>query len=573
MIGGLRASLPARELILPEAMAGLSGGIASVPDGMASAILVGVNPVLGLYASFTGRLAGGLTTSTQRMIVTTTSAAALAAGSALAPIAPGERPAAMVLLTLIAGALIVGAGILKLGRYTRFVSNSVMTGFLSGVAINIILGQIPNLTGAGAIGPTSLAKAFDVLTNPGRIEPASLFVGLFAILLMVVVSASRHSIVASLLAIALPTLVVSLTGAEVARVSDIGVIPSGLPLPQLPDLSAISLTLITGGLAVAAIVLVQGAGVAESAPNLADEPSSADRDFIAQGIGNLASGLFGGQPVGGSVGMTALNVSSGARTRWAAVFSGLWLLVILLALGGLVGQVAEPTLSAILIVAALGSLRPQAVLTILRTGPVSQIAFVATFLATLLLPVAEAVFVGVALSIILQLNREALDLRVVELELREDGHLVERPGPARLGDRQITALDVYGSLYYAGARTLQAQLPDPTGVDAPVVIIRLRGRTDLGSTSVVVLSDYAGRLEAAGGRLYLSGLDPTLVGQLRRTGRLDPKDNVRVFLADPVLGESSRAAYRDAQAWLASLPGSAGEPTDRSVDGAVDDAD
>jgi sulfate permease, SulP family len=552
-IGRLRLSLPPRDLLVPEAMAGLSGGIASVPDGMATAILVGVNPVLGLYASFSGRLTGGLTASTQRMIVTTTSAAALAAGSALASTPASQRESSVVLLSLIAGLLMVGAGVLKLGRYTRFVSNSVMTGFLTGVAINIILGQVPDMTGAAAVGSTPLAKAFDVLTSPGRIELASLLVGLFAILLMVVISASRHAIVASLLAIIIPTLGATLLGADVARVADAGPIPSGLPLPHLPDLSQLSLGLITGALSVAAIVLVQGAGVAESAPNLEDEPSSPNQDFVAQGIGNLASGLFGGQPVGGSVGMTALNVGAGARTRWSAIFSGLWLLLILVALSGVVGNVAEPTLSAILIVSAAASLRPQAVLMILRTGPVSQIALVATFLATLLLPVAEAVFVGVALSIILQLNREALDLRVIELELLDDGRFVDLGRPTELHSRRTTILDVYGSLYYAGARTLQANLPDPSGLDAPVVIIRMRGRTDLGSTSVVVLSEYARRLELAGGRLYLTGLDPTVVGQLRRTGRLDPEDNVRVFLADPILGESSRAAYRDAQAWLASL--------------------
>ena len=134
---------PEKGTIGKEALAGVPGAIGSVPDGMAAAVLAGVNPVFGLYASFAGPIAGGLSASTRLMVITTTSAAALAAGSALAAVDNTERPAALFLLTLLAGILMVAAAILRLGRYTRFVSHSVMIGFLTGVAVNIVAGQIP----------------------------------------------------------------------------------------------------------------------------------------------------------------------------------------------------------------------------------------------------------------------------------------------------------------------------------------------------------------------------------------------------------------------------------------------
>jgi SulP family sulfate permease len=290
--------------------------------------------------------------------------------------------------------------------------------------------------------------------------------------------------------------------------------------------------------------------VSESAPNPDGSLADPNRDFVAQGVGNVASGLFRGQPVGGSVGSTALNRAAGARTRWASILSGIWILVILVALSGVVGKVAMPTLAAIIIYAAVTSVRRWEIYSLIRTGRVSQIALVTTFVATLLLPVTIAVGIGVALSLLLQLNREALDLSIVELSRRGDGALVERPAPATLPDRSVTVLDVYGSLFYAGAKTLQVRLPDPAGSVSPVVVLRLRGRTTLGATAISVLAAYGERLAAAGGRLYLSGVDPHVLADMRRAKRVRADGPVRTFEATEVIGESSRLAIEDAEAWL-----------------------
>ena len=545
----LRSIKPERQYLRADLTAGLPGAISSVPDGMAAAVLVGVNPVQGLYAAFAGPIAGGLSSSTRLMVITTTSAAALAAGSALQGVPADQRPGALLLLALMVGAVLVVAGLVGVGRYTRFVSHSVMIGFLTGISVNIVCNQIANLTGVKATGAFPLAKALDVLTHPGDIDVASLLTGLGALAILVLLARTRLAVVGALVALVIPTVVVILAGADsVARVGDVGAIPRGVPVPRLPDLGLFSFSLLTGALAVAVIVLVQGAGVAEAAPNPDGTSSDANRDIIAQGAANLASGFFRGVLVGGSVGQTALNVRSGARTRWASIWSGLWMLVILVAFSGLVAKVALPTLGAILIFAAVGSLRFGEVATILRTGLTSRIAVVTTFAATLFLPVAAAVGIGVALSLLLQLNTEAMDLKVVELLPREDGRFEERRAPSTLTSDHVTILDVYGSLLYAGTRTLEARLPDPAGAEAPVVILRLRGRTSLGSTFVKLVGDYADRLDDVGGRLYLSGLQPSLTEQLDRTGSIEGP--VRAFEATAVVGESTQAAYVDAEAWL-----------------------
>lgn len=249
----------------------------------------------------------------------------------------------------------------------------------------------------------------------------------------------------------------------------------------------------------------------------------------------------------------ALNVASGAADRWAGIFSGLWMALLLLLFSGLIGAVVMSTLAAVLIFAAIGSFRTGAVRAILRTGNISRIAVCGTFLATLFLPVADAVGIGVVLSLIMQLNRETVDLRVVSLTPRDDGAFLEQPAPRTLESRQVVLLDVYGSLFYAGARTLQARSPDPAGAERPVVVLRLRGRAMLGSTAFAVLSDYAERLAAAGGRLYLTGVYPAVLRQIRRNRTVEPVAGVRIFEASDVVGESSLEGYRDAQRWLATF--------------------
>ena len=547
----LRSLRPDRGALRRDAVAGVPGAIASVPDGMASAVLVGVNPVYGLYASMAGPIGGGLAVSTRLMVVTTTTAAALAAGSALRDFSTADRPEALFVLSVLAGVMMIVAGVLRWGRFTRFVSVSVLTGFLTGVGVNIILGQLADLLGSPQKGSPALVKAFNVLSHPSQMSLTAAAVGVSALALMVVLSRTRIASVASLVALGIPTLV-TLGSGSLIRVDDSGKIPSGIPTPHIPQLSLLSsLDLIAGAAAVAIIVLVQGTGVAEAAPNPGGSASDPNRDFIAQGVGNIASGLFRGQPVGGSVGQTALNVTAGARSRWASIFRGVWMLLILVLFSHQVGKIPISTLAAVLIFAAASSLRVGRIDTILRTGLPSQIAFFVTFAATILLPVTAAVGIGVGLSLLLQVNQEALDLTVVRLTRAEDRTLVETPAPATLPSHEVTLLDVYGTLLLAGARTLQSRLPDPTGSEQPIVVLRLRGRTTLGSTAFIVLADYSERLRAAGGHLFLSGVQPGLHKQLQDTHRVDLQDAVTVIPASDTILESTQQALDDAEAWLA----------------------
>jgi SulP family sulfate permease len=548
---------PAAGTLRESAIVAAPRTAASVPDGMAAAALVGVNPIHGLYASFAGPIVGGLTASTKLMVITTTSAASLAAFSALQAVPAEDRLSSLFLMTVLAGALMLLAGFLGLGRFTAFVSHSVMTGFLTGVAVSIFLGQIPDLVGATEVEASgSVGRAFEVIFNLGLIDLPSLTVGVTALLLLVVLPLTKLGKYSALIALTIPSLLVALFEFfdSVLLVENTGEIVRGFPAPVLPRIGQFSLELLAGAFAVAAIVLVQGAGVAQSYPNPDRTRSDQNTDFMAQGWANVASGFFRGIPVGGSVSQTALNVSLGARDRWASIVSGVWMILVLVFLSGLAGQVAVPTLAAILIVASIGAIRPVEITAVWRSGLQSQIAMVTTFGATLFLPVSAAVGIGVALSLLLSVNREAQDVKIVSLTEREDGSLVEGPVPEKLESRSVTVLNIYGSLFYAGARTFENELPRVGEAEKTVVIIRMRGRTVMGATAFSVLASYAGELDRQGGRLYLSGVDHGLVSQFEESGRVTASAPIRLAEATPTLGESTRKAIAEAESLLIEEP-------------------
>jgi sulfate permease, SulP family len=187
-----------------------------------------------------------------------------------------------------------------------------------------------------------------------------------------------------------------------------------------------------------------------------------------------------------------------------------------------------------------------------NTGGSTRWSIVATFLATLVLSVPLAVAAGVLLTVVLYLASSASDVTVREIIRLDDGRFAESEPPKQLSSNTVTVLDVYGSLFFAGARTLLEVLPSPASSTRPVVVLRLRGYTHVGATLIEVLDSYADALADVGGRLYLSGVNTDVSMQLRRAGKLDLDRTVQVVPGVAVIGASTRQAFAHASAWLGS---------------------
>jgi SulP family sulfate permease len=399
-----------------ETMAGLAGAIGSVPDGMATAVLAGANPMAGLYASVAGPAAGGILQSTTVMVIATTSAAAVTTAEVMNA-DPTDPLRTLATLTILSGAFMLLATLAGFAKLMRFVSASVMAGFMFGVGLILILGQLADATGVQTSGGSTLEKALNTLRQWQSFSLPSMLTAAAAIAISITLGRGKLVAVAPLIAIVIPTTVLKVTESQIATVSSAsGPIAVGLPPIVLPDPGLISPTLLASALALTIVVLVQAAGVGVAYPNDDGTTNDVSRDFYAQGGSNIASGLVGGIPVGGSVGQTAFNVMAGGRTKWAVIISGLWMLLFVVALGPLLSEVPIPALSGLLILAGFGSLKPKALARTWHTSKASGAAALLTMIATLLVPIHIAVLFGVVLSLLLVGISSSRAAHVVALE-------------------------------------------------------------------------------------------------------------------------------------------------------------
>ncbi len=552
-VDAIKKIKPEKGNLAADATAGLTFALVNIPQSMAHALLAAVNPVLGLYTLMLAIPVGAVFTSAVFMNVSTTSALSVAAGDTLLEYTSASRGTVLVTLVVLIGIFQITLGLFRLGWITRFIPFSVMTGFMTGVAVLIIIGQLGDFTGYYSTYSRKVMQVADLILHTESIYWASLAIGVLTITLMYLLSSTRVSKFAMILALVIASgaaiLLNNFAAADVKQVKDIADVQGVLPSLVMPDPRLIG-QLILPAIAIGIIGIVQGAGVSQTFPNPDGKFSDISRDFFGQGAANVAAGLFGGIPAGGSSSGTALITSAGARSRWANIFAGLCVAIIVLLFSSLVELVAMPALAGLVIVAGIQMVNVNSIQTVWQTNAVSRTIMVITFVSTLVVPLQYAVLLGVALSIILFVFQQSNTLKLVEWDIQESGWPVERPVPSQLRSGQVTVIFPYGNLFYAAADALDKSLPSPEGTQRAIVILLLRGYDDIGATVIGTLRRYAESLGAKGGRLMLAGVSPALKLQLQRTGMVDLLAEENIFLASETIGESGNTALRAAREWL-----------------------
>jgi SulP family sulfate permease len=298
------------------------------------------------------------------------------------------------------------------------------------------------------------------------------------------------------------------------------------------------------------VALVQGAAISQSVPNPDGRYPDISGDFRGQGIANIVSGIFRGMPVGGSMSGTAVLTAAGAQSRLANLTAGAVMAISVLLFSGLVGYIATPSLAALLVLIGIRMFKPEQLLMVWRTGRTQAAVMLVTFILTIMIPLQYAVVTGVALSVVLFIAQQSNTINVMRWRLTAGSVLPkEEEPPTVLPPSEIVILVVYGSLFFASAPVFEAQLPKVDAQSAgSVVVLRLRGKQDLGSTFVQALIRYKEQLEAVAGHLVLAGVGERVLAQLTATGALDTIGSDNVFAATSDVGESLTQALERAQA-------------------------
>ncbi len=543
------AEKPDREGLRADIIVGVTNGVANVPDAMANALLAGVSPIVGLYALLVGTPTAALTTSSQFMTVAVTSAMAVTVGSGLAAVPADQRDAAIATMAVLVGVFMALFGLLRGGRLLRFVSNAVMKGFLNGVALLVIVGQLSNITGFDSSRQTKFGKSIETLLNVRDWDLTTLAVGLVTVALIVALTRTRLKDFAMLIALVVVTAGIYFTGIDIPLVKSVSEIPNGLPMPGVPELALVP-GLAIPALSVALIGLVQGGGISKAFPNTDGSYPDSSRDMIGQGIGNVASGAFGGMPIGASVSSTAMAVSGGARSRWANVAIGVVVAVVLLLLGPLVELVPLTVLAGILIVVGVSAIDVNGMLDVWNASKESAVIMGITLGSMLLVPVQYAVLLGAALSAVQYVYSSSKDVRVVQLVPLPAGQWAEQAPPPVLPSNAVTVVDIYGSVFYAGVELVDKLLPSVEDARRPVLVVRLRSHSEVGSTFILMVRRYHEQILAAGGRLILAGVSERLLTQLKSTGVLGELGPENALPMTDVVFQSTAAAVELGEAWL-----------------------
>jgi SulP family sulfate permease len=547
---GKARSLFRKDTLKSDAVAGVVLGVESVPDGLAGGLLAGVNPVYGLYAYMVGTFTGGLFTSSSFMAVQATGAMAIVVADVGIVHASDSPDRALFTLSILTGIVMLAAGLLKLGFILRFVSNAVMVGFINAVGVNIILGQLDNFTGYESEGANRVLRAGDTLLNLGQAHLQTIIIGVATIVLIVVLERTKLRALGMVVAIIVTSGAVVVAGWDVAQLRDIADIPRSLPLPVMPLWGAIP-ALMVPALSLAFIGLVQGAGISANFPNPDGDYPDASRDFAGQGAANIAAGVFQGMPVGGSMSASSLVKTAGAKTRLALLIAAAVMAVVILVFGTAVGYIAMPALAGLLMTVGFRTVKPADIKAVWKTGTMQATVMTVTFVLTMLIALQYAVLVGVGISMILFVINQSNRVTVKRWEYDDEGRYREVDPPDVVPANEVVVLQPYGSLFFAAAPVFEEALPDveESSRDS-VVILRLRGRSDLGSTFMEVLRRYAEELTAVGSKLVLISADESIHQQLAATGVTAVVGTDNIYEADEWVGSTLKRAYAEAVDWI-----------------------
>jgi SulP family sulfate permease len=514
--------------------AGATVAAIAVPQAMAYALIAGVDPRYGLYSAIIVTIVAAILGSSSHLINGPTNAISLVVFSALAPFAghPGGVEA-LFLLGLIAGTIQVLIALLKLGDLTRYVSESVILGFMAGAGFLIALGQVGNFVGVArrGTGDQSVIVSTWQTLSQGTFNVRAVLLGAatIAVVLLLHRFIRKHRLprVDMLVGLILASVVAAYFGwtspgaSGKTLVSVVGSIPAALPAFHVPqiDLDWFG-RLIKGAVAVALLGLLEALAVARSIATYTREPLNYNRQCLAEGLGNVVGGFFQALPGSGSLTRSAINYQSGAITRMSGIYSGIIVAVVVLLLGPYARFIPKSVLAGLLFITAARLIDWKRLAYAMRASRYDAALVAVTAFTAIFIDVEDSILVGFVLSVLMYMPR-ASKPAMRELIVTPERVIRERRAADERGNH-ILIYDIEGELFFGAAPQLQryfneiAEEARSTGIK--YVVLRLKRTRNADVVVVEHLEQFLRDAEKSNVTVCLAGIRPDLLRLLQNTG-------------------------------------------------------
>ncbi|MDR5859282.1 SulP family inorganic anion transporter [Halomonas eurihalina] len=501
-----------------DAIAGLTGAVLVLPQGVAYALLAGLPPEYGLYAAIVPVILAALFGSSRQMVSGPVAALSIALFSTLQPFADAGTSEFITLamtLTFLAGAFQLLLGLARLGALVELVSHSVITGFTAGAALIIAASQLPHALGLTHIESGNFLAIWpQLIAHFEAIQPMALFITGFTVITCLAFQRWLPRWPGMIVAIVAATLLVAWLDPSGDAVQRVTTVQAGLPPLSTPDLSLDNLRLLTpGAIALGLLGLVQAVAISRAIAASTGQRLDNNQEFIGQGLSNLGGAFFSGYVSSGSLTRSGLNASAGACSPLAALFSALFLIPILLVAAPLLQHVPMPAISGQLLLVAFKLVDRKSIREALTLSRSEATVLLITFFSTLLLALEFAIYLGVLASLILYLRRTTRP-PVVESDLSQAPLTIQQVVEAPYCD--VVRID--GSLFFGACDSIGRRLER---FEQPDLVILAAGINFIDLSGIHLLQRQARRCHARGGKLHLAWTKPSVVARLQRLGLVD----------------------------------------------------
>jgi high affinity sulfate transporter 1 len=542
-----------RDWLQPDIVAGLTTGAVIIPKAMAYAMIAGLPVQVGLYTALVPMVIYAVLGTSRVLSVSTTTTLAILTAAQLGQVVPNGDPAALLraaaTLTLLVGAALVLACLLRLGFVANFISEPVLVGFKAGIGLVIVVDQVPKILGIHFQRGTFVQNVLSTIHSIPKTSSATLAVGLIVIVFLLGMKRFMPKVPAPLLAAAAALAGVYLFNLQDRGVELVGHIPQGLPSLARPDLSLISV-LWPGALGIALMSFTETVA-AGRAFTRNDEPAPrADRELLATGLANVGGALLGAMPGGGGTTQTAVNVRAGARTQLAEMVTAVMTLVTMFFLAPLVAMLPQSALAALVIVYSFSLIKPiefRDILTIRRT---EFFWAVVAFAGVVVVGTLKGIMVAIIVSLV-TLAFQVADPPVYVLR-RKPGTNVFRPqSPEHPEDESFPGLLLLrpeGPIFFANAAYIAHKIePLIRGAQPKIVAVDASGVLDMEYTALKMFAQVAKRQSEHGIQLWLIGMTPRVLAIVQRSplGQLLRHEGMYFNLEIAVARYLSDAAARE----------------------------